>query len=116
MLAVEAVKVVDENVGQDEAVLLLGHALKIKAERKTRFSFSFCKYFNIISAYLKDPVEAPKSNSDWLIASVALAILVALLLIWVLCFMYKQYWVSCAIKYTAKFRNVKLLKYFLIGS
>ena len=34
MLAVDAVKVVDENVGQDEAVLLLGHALKIKAERK----------------------------------------------------------------------------------
>ena len=34
VLAVDAVKVVDENVGQDEAVLLLGHALKIKAERK----------------------------------------------------------------------------------
>ena len=33
MLAVDAVKVVDENVDKDEAVLLLGHSLKIKAER-----------------------------------------------------------------------------------
>jgi len=75
VLAVDAVKVVDENVGQDEAVLLLGHALKIKAE-----------------PYLKAPVEAPKSSSDWLIASVILAIFLALLLIWVLFLVYKQYW------------------------
>ena len=34
VLADDAVKLVDENVGNDDAVLLLGHPLKIKAERK----------------------------------------------------------------------------------
>ena len=34
VLAEDAVKLVDENVGNDDAVLLLGHPLKIKAERK----------------------------------------------------------------------------------
>ena len=34
VLAEDAVKLVDENVGNDDAVLLLGHPLKIKAERE----------------------------------------------------------------------------------
>ena len=34
VLAVDAVKVVNENVAQDEAAVLLGHALRIKAERR----------------------------------------------------------------------------------
>ena len=93
MLAVDAVKVVDENVGQDEAVLLLGHALKIKAERMKK-SYLYLLITHYVSAYLKAPVEAPKSSSDWLIASVILAIFLALLLIWVLFLVYKQYWVS----------------------
>ena len=34
VLATDAVRLVDENVDNDAAVLLLGHPLKIKAERK----------------------------------------------------------------------------------
>ena len=34
ILATEAVRVMNDNVNQDEAVLLLGHPLKITAERK----------------------------------------------------------------------------------
>ena len=34
ILATEAVRVMTDNVNQDEAVLLLGHPLKIAAERK----------------------------------------------------------------------------------
>lgn len=94
MLAVDAVKVVDENVGQDEAVLLLGHALKIKAERKELKCITNELLLQMFSAYLPVPVDAPKSISDWLIASVILAIFLALLLIWVLFLVYKQYWVS----------------------
>ena len=37
ILAIDAVRVVEENVDQDQAVLLLGHSLKIKAEREQRF-------------------------------------------------------------------------------
>ena len=37
ILAIDAVRVVEEHVDQDQAVLLLGHSLKIKAERKQRF-------------------------------------------------------------------------------
>jgi uncharacterized protein (DUF1697 family) len=51
VLAVDAVKVVDENVGQDEAVLLLGHALKIKAERN--------KYKSVPSEIIKDHFSIP---------------------------------------------------------
>jgi len=36
VLAAEAVKRVDANVDNDDAVLLLGHPLKIKAERKRK--------------------------------------------------------------------------------
>ena len=39
ILATDAVRLVDENVDNDAAVLLLGHALKIKAERKLSLSF-----------------------------------------------------------------------------
>ena len=34
VLATDAVRLVDENVDNDAAVLLLGHPLKIKAERE----------------------------------------------------------------------------------
>jgi len=74
VLAVEAVQVVDENVDQDQAVLLLGHALKIKAE-----------------PYLKSSSTGGwDSSSDWLIVSVCLSVFLALLLLWVL--FYKLYW------------------------
>ena len=36
VLATDAVRLVDENVDNDAAVLLLGHPLKIKAEREFR--------------------------------------------------------------------------------
>ena len=35
ILATEAVNVINNNVNQDEVVLLLGHPLKIQAERKS---------------------------------------------------------------------------------
>ena len=38
ILATDAVKVMNENVDQDEAVLLLGHPLRITAERKLQLS------------------------------------------------------------------------------
>ena len=46
------------------------------------------------AAYLKAPESSLHSSSEWLIASVILAVFLALLLIWVLFLVYKQYWVS----------------------
>ncbi|XP_023333902.1 uncharacterized protein LOC111705548 [Eurytemora carolleeae] len=76
VLAAEAVKRVDANVDNDDAVLLLGHPLKIKAE-------PYMKKFEVAS---------PRASKDWLIASVILAVFLALLLIWLLVIVYRQYW------------------------
>ena len=77
ILATEAVKVINENVKQDEITLLLGHPLKIQAE-----------------PYLQQSRLKYQSNSaDWLIASVLIAVFLAILLCWILFYVYKQYWV-----------------------
>ena len=79
-------------------VLLLGHALKIKAEREyflyqtSKSSHEFHNYFPS-PAYLKSSSTGGwDSSSDWLIVSVCLSVFLALLLLWVL--FYKLYWVS----------------------
>ena len=94
ILATEAVRVMNDNVNQDEAVLLLGHPLKITAERK--FSKSSGRHIElIVAAYLKqEEVKYQSSSSEWLIASVILAVFMVLLVLWLLFLMYKQYWVS----------------------
>ena len=47
-----------------------------------------------VSAYLKqEELKYSSSSSEWLIASVILAVFMVLLVLWLLFLMYKQYWV-----------------------
>ena len=84
-----------DNVNQDEAVLLLGHPLKIAAERKLYSALIKLRYkTDPVPAYLKqEELKYSSSSSEWLIASVILAVFMVLLVLWLLFLMYKQYWV-----------------------
>ena len=47
-----------------------------------------------VAAYLQqEEVKYSSSSSEWLIASVILAVFMVLLVLWLLFLMYKQYWV-----------------------
>ena len=95
ILATDAVRVMTDNVNQDEAVLLLGHPLKIAAEREVSSHYKTDDKTHHVAAYLQqEEVKHESSSSEWLIASVILAVFMVLLVLWLLFLMYKQYWVS----------------------
>ena len=94
ILATDAVQVMTDNVNQDEAVLLLGHPLKIAAEREVSPPDQTDNKTDPLAAYLQqEEVKSSSASSDWLIASVILAVFMVLLVLWLLFLMYKQYWV-----------------------
>ena len=98
ILATDAVRVMTDNVNQDEAVLLLGHPLKIAAEREVSSHYKTDYKTDHVAAYLQqEEVKYSSSSSEWLIASVILAVFMVLLVLWLLFLMYKQYWVREAV-------------------
>ena len=93
ILATDAVRVMNDNVNQDEAVLLLGHPLKIAAEREVSSHLTDYKTPRVVAYLKQEEVKYQSSSSEWLIASVILAVFMVLLVLWLLFLMYKQYWV-----------------------
>ena len=101
ILATDAVQVMTDNVNQDEAVLLLGHPLKIAAEREDSSQLTDNKIHPVLAYLKQEELKYQSSSSEWLIASVILAVFMVLLVLWLLFLIYKQYWV--------RLRLIKLL-------
>ena len=95
ILATEAVKVINDNVNENEVVEILGHPLKIQAEREFIIFLEFqSKYIMYFPAYLRqEEIKSIKESSAWMIATSLISLFSAALLIWILIYIYKQKWV-----------------------
>ena len=103
ILATEAVKVINDNVNENEVVEILGHPLKIQAEREFNLFHHFPEKIltefqvtsNTFLAYLRQEGlrAAIKDSSAWMIATSLISLFSAALLIWILIYIYRQKWV-----------------------